>query len=154
MVGFVLRNTLSDFGSVKRGVCHVTVDGYLQSVTELEQIERDGQAAKYTDPAGVIHHLSGEEIVSMNMWGFRPTLFPHLFEKWTEFVSNSGQSETAEFYIPNMITDLINQGKSRCCVIQTSSSWFGMTYREDRSIVVDRIRNLVAHGVYPEKLWP
>jgi dTDP-glucose pyrophosphorylase len=154
LVGFILRNTLSDFGGVKRGLCQVLTDGILQNVTELEHIERDGQAAKYTDPNGVVHHLSGDELVSMNMWGFSPTIFDDLRVRWIEFVRNNGTSESAEFYIPSAITDLIQQGRVTCRVLQTSSSWFGMTYREDRSIVATRIRELVSRGVYAQKLWP
>jgi NDP-sugar pyrophosphorylase family protein len=153
MVGFDLRNTLSEFGGVKRGVCHLAPDGLLQSVTELENIERDGRAAKYTDTAGVVHRLTGDEIVSMNMWGFRPTLFPHLLEHWIEFLSNRAQNETAELYIPEVITALINRGETKCRVLQTTDPWFGMTYCEDRPFVVESIRSLIAQGDYPVELW-
>jgi dTDP-glucose pyrophosphorylase len=153
MVGFVLRNTLSEFGGVKRGVCNVTGDGFLQSVTEFEQIETDGRAAKYTDSTGAGQRLTGDEIVSMNVWGFQPTLFPHLLEQWTEFAHNQAQNEAAEFYITDVVTTLIQQGATKCRVLQTTDSWFGVTYREDRPFVIERIRTLIARGDYPARLW-
>jgi hypothetical protein len=152
MVGFVLRNTLSDFGGVKRGVCRVTTDGFLQTVTELEKIEKDGGRATYMDSTGAVQHLTGDEIVSMNMWGFRPALFPHLLNQWTEFARNRAHDEAAEFYIPDVVTALIRRGNTKCCVLRTSDAWFGVTYREDRPVVIERIRNLIARGDYPARL--
>jgi UTP-glucose-1-phosphate uridylyltransferase len=153
MVGFVLRNTLSEFGSVARGKCQVADDGHLQSVTELTRIEADGMAAKYTDEAGIVHRLGGDETVSMNTWGFAPTIFEHLRRMLSEFLKTHGQDENTEFYIPSMVTVLISAGKERCKVLRTSDSWFGVTYRQDRPRVIECIRALVANGNYPQKLW-
>jgi dTDP-glucose pyrophosphorylase len=153
MVGFVLRNTLSEFGSVARGACNVGPDGYLQSVTELTKIEKDGTGAKYTDAAGTAHRLSGDEPVSMNMWGFTPGLFAHLREQLVSFLKRYGQDEKAELYIPTVVNELVKAGRERCKVLRTTDSWFGVTYREDRPFVVEGIRKLIARGDYPEKLW-
>jgi dTDP-glucose pyrophosphorylase len=153
MVGFVLRNTLSEFGSVARGACRVGTDGYLQGVTELTKIEKDGTAAKYTDASGAVQRLSGDEAVSMNMWGFTPTLFAHLREQLVQFLTRYGQDEKAELYIPTVVNELVNTSKERCRVLRTTDSWFGVTYREDRPFVVEGIRALIAHGGYPRKLW-
>jgi Nucleotidyl transferase len=153
MVGFVLRNTLSEFGSVARGACQVGADGYLQGVTELTKIERDGQGAKYTDAAGTIHLLSGDEPVSMNMWGFTPTVFPHLREQLIEFLQRHGREEKSELYIPLVVSELIRARKERCKVLRTPDTWLGVTYREDRPFVVEGIRALMARGEYPQKLW-
>lgn len=153
MVGFVLRNTLSEFGSVARGACRVGPDGYLQGVTELTKIEKDGSGAKYTDTSGTLHHLSGDEPVSMNMWGFTPSLFPRLEQQLTEFLKRSGNDERAELYIPSVVNELVSAGKERCKVLRTTDSWLGVTYREDRPFVIEGIRALVARGDYPEKLW-
>jgi hypothetical protein len=152
LVGFRLRNTLSDFGPVKRGLCAIS-HGTLLSVTELEQIEPDGEAVKYLGADGVSRHLTGDEIVSMNMWGFHPTIFPNLHGKWLDFVRDCGQSEIAEFYIPTVTTDLIAEGKGSCRVLKTPSRWFGVTYRDDRSVAVDCIQDLIRRGFYPERLW-
>jgi len=153
MVGFTLRNTLSEFGSVARGACQVSPDGYLQGVRELTKIERDGTAAKYTDAAGTVHRLTGDEPVSMNMWGFTTGLFPHLHEQLTEFLKRQGQEEKSEFYIPLVVNDLVSAHKERCKVLRTSDAWFGVTYREDRPFVVEGIRKLIERGDYPQKLW-
>ena len=153
LVGFVLRNTLSEFGSVARGVCRLGHDGFLESVTELTRIEPDGAAAKYTDAAGQIHPLTGEEVVSLNMWGFTPTIFGHLHEQFIAFLKKHGQNEKAEFYIPTVVNTLIGAGQERLKVLRTSDTWSGVTYREDTAHVSKSIRRLVAGGNYPERLW-
>ena len=153
MVGFVLRNTLSDHGSVARGVCGVDTDGYLQSVTELTKLERDGRGARYTDSTGVIQRLSGDEPVSMNFWGFTTALFPALRALFIEFLQQHGQEEKSEFYIPVAVNTLVASGQARCRVLSTPDSWFGVTYREDRPRVIESVRALVSRGDYPERLW-
>lgn len=153
MVGFVLRNTLSDFGSVARGVCEVDSENYLKSIIELTKIEKDGNGAKYTDANGNGQKLTGDEPVSMNMWGFQPDIFPHLRREFTEFLKLQGQAEKSECYIPMTVGDLIRQGRAKCRVLRSTASWFGVTYREDRPRVVESIRALISQGQYPEKLW-
>jgi hypothetical protein len=153
MVGFVLRNTLSEFGSVARGVCRLTRDECLESVVELTKIEKDGDAARHTSADGKIHPLTGEEIVSLNMWGFTPTLFDHLRREFAIFLQQEGANPKAEFFIPTVVNTLINRGQVRLKVLRSTGSWFGVTYREDRPRVVASIRELIQHGDYPEKLW-
>jgi UTP-glucose-1-phosphate uridylyltransferase len=153
MVGFVLRNTLSEFGSVARGACRVGADGYLQGVTELTKIEKDGTGAKYTDASGVVQKLTGDEPVSMNMWGFTPTLFPHLREQLIQFLTKHGQEEKSELYIPTVVGELVGARKEKCKVLRSTDAWFGVTYREDRPFVVTGIQALIKHGDYPAKLW-
>jgi len=153
MVGFVLRNTLSAFGSVARGVCRTSPDGFLESVTELTNIEEDGAAAKYTDANGQVHPLTGAEIVSLNMWGFTPTIFRHLSLKLVAFLQQHGQDEEAEFFVPTVANDLVASEHVRLKVLRTPDSWFGMTYRKDRPRVIESVRQLIARGDYPERLW-
>ena len=153
MVGFTLRNTLSEFGSVARGACRVANDSCLQTVTELTKIEKDGDAAKYIDKTGIIHRLSGNETVSMNMWGFTPTVFGHLQKLFSEFLQNHGQEEKTEFYIPAAVNAVVGAGREKCKVLRTPDSWFGVTYREDRPRVIESIRTLITRGDYPQKLW-
>ena len=153
LVGFTLRNTLSDFGSVARGVCQVSPDGYLKSILELTKIEKDGNGGKYSDANGAAQKLSGDEPVSMNMWGFQPSIFAHLRREFTEFLVKDGQAEKSECYIPMTVGNLINAKHARCKVLRSSASWFGVTYREDKPRVVEDIRTLVAKGEYPAKLW-
>jgi hypothetical protein len=153
MVGFVLRNTVSEFGTVARGVCR-SIDGYLDRVEEIVGIEKHGAAARYQDAAGHVHPLSGDELVSMNMWGFRPSLFGYLRVQWSEFVRARGAEDTAELFLPEVVNRVMQRGEERVKVLPTSSAWLGVTYREDRPRVTDGVRELVRHGAYPETLWP
>jgi dTDP-glucose pyrophosphorylase len=155
MVGFVLKNTLSEFGSVARGVCQTDVEGYLETVAELTRIERDAEGAiKHTDSADRAHRLTGDEIVSLNTWGFTPELFPLLRDEFARFLERHGAEAKAEFFIPTAINNLIGEGRVRLKVLPTPDSWFGVTYREDRPRVIESIQRLVKEGVYPDKLWP
>ena len=153
MVGFVLRNTLSDFGSVARGVCQVGAEDYLQSVVERTKIERDGTGARDTSPAGEVIKLTGDEAASMNMWGFTPAVFPQLQKCFQEFLERYGWDLKSEYYIPSAMNGLVLAGKARVKVLRSGGSWFGVTYREDRPRVVESIRQLITRGEYPEKLW-
>lgn len=152
MVGFVLRNTLSEFGTVSRGVCQLT-DDHLENVREIVGIEKFGAVARYKNGTGEFHALTGGEIVSMNMWGFNPTIFNPLREQFMEFLKSRGSDEKAEFYIPSVVNGLIQSRTNRVKVLQTRSSWFGVTYLEDRPFVAEGIRQLIRKGEYPERLW-
>lgn len=153
MVGFVLRNTLSDFGSVARGVSRADSGNYLETVAELTSVERDGNGAKNTDPAGNVTSLTGDELVSMNMWGFNPQIFPQLRERFRAFLEHSGNELKSEHYVPAAVNELVSSGKARVKVLRTNDAWFGVTYREDRPRVVDSIAALVQKGKYPDRLW-
>lgn len=153
MVGFILRNTLSDFGSVARGVCQVGEDGYLQHIVELTKIERDGSGGRNTDAAGNITRLTGDEPVSMNMWGFTPAVFDLLRQNFEKFLEAGAADLKSECYIPNTVGELIRSGQARVKVLRSRDSWFGVTYREDRPRVIESIRQLIADGLYPERLW-
>ena len=150
MIGFILRNTLSEFGSVARGISAVDENGYLASVVEVTGIERDSGEIK----AGGGIRLSGDEIVSMNMWGFTPRVFDQLRAYFESFLEANSLDQRAECYLPNAVNSLIHSGESRVRVLPTSEAWFGVTYREDRPRVVESIGRLVSSGVYPKRLWP
>lgn len=152
MVGFVLRNTVSEFGTVSRGVCQLDNDGYLKTVTEILNIAKNGTAATFTDAQGA-HPLTGDEIVSMNMWGFTPGIFDHLRRDWATFMKIRGQEEKSEFFIPTVVNNLINFGQEKLKVLRSPSLWFGITYREDRPQVIESVRQLIQRGDYPERLW-
>jgi choline kinase len=153
MVGFRLGETLSDSGAVARGLCQVDGDGRLESIVELTSVERCGEGAKSTDPAGGVTMLTGDERVSMNMWGFTPHVFGQLREQFEGFLRSHGGELKAECYLPNTVGSLIRSGQARVRVLGTSSHWFGVTYREDRAQVVEEIRRLVEGGAYPSRLW-
>ncbi len=145
MVGFILRNTLSEHGSVARGVCACDDAGWLKSVTELTNIVRGD--------VGPGLRLTGDELVSMNMWGFTPALFDQLRQLLVEFLRDNAGSEKAEFYIPTAVNALVTSRQARLQVLRTPDHWFGVTYKEDRPAVVAGIRELIARGAYPERLW-
>jgi hypothetical protein len=153
MVGFVLRNTLSEFGSVARGVCQVDANGFLTDVVELTAIERDGDHARNTDGSGTITQLKGTEPVSMNMWAFTPEIFPQLKANFEAFLQTSASDLKKECFIPNTVNQLVQAGQARVKVLHTNDSWFGVTYREDHPNVVASIRAQVSAGKYPERLW-
>jgi len=153
MVGFVLRNTLSDFGTVSRGVCRINGDQQLKSVVELTKIERCGNAARNLQSDGGVSELTGDEVVSMNFWGFTPRVFGQLEESFRRFLMRSGSDLKAECYIPSTVSELIEAHLAQMKVLPTTDAWFGVTYREDRPRVVECIQELVRRGVYPEKLW-
>jgi NDP-sugar pyrophosphorylase family protein len=154
MSGFVLRNTLSEFGTVARGVCQLVDGDYLKSIVEYLAIEHDGDAAKNVDAAGQVTHLTGNEPVSMNFWGFMPRVFDQLRASFETFLEQNGSDPRRECLIPTTVNDLVSAGKARVKVLRAEGSWFGVTYREDRPRVVESIRGLIAAGQYPEKLWP
>jgi hypothetical protein len=153
MVGFVLRNTLSDFGAVSRGVCRVDDDNFLQGIGELTNIERDGVHARNTDSTGRITTLSGDEVVSMNMWGFTSQIFGQFREHFQRFLRSNGSDIESESYLPTTVNDLVLASQARVKVLRTNDSWAGVTYREDRPRVVQTIRRLIDHGNYPNRLW-
>jgi NDP-sugar pyrophosphorylase family protein len=153
MVGFVLRTTLSDFGAVSRGVCRVSDEGFLQDVVELTNIEPDGVHAKNTDAAGRITRLSGNEMVSMNMWGFTPLIFGQLREHFQKFLELNASDVQSESYLPTAVNELVLSGQARVKVLRTNDSWDGITYREDHARVVESISRLIQSGSYPKRLW-
>jgi hypothetical protein len=148
MVGYTLRNTLSEHGSVSRGVCECDAENYLRAVTELTKIEKHGRGAQAESRT-----LSGDEPVSMNFWGFTPALFPQLRTRFDAFLRRSGQELKSECYIPTTVNELVALDAARVKVLRTPSSWFGVTYKEDKPQVTASIRQLIARGDYPEKLW-
>ena len=153
MCGFIMRNTLSDNGSVSRGVCEVDEKDNLTEVVEHTKIERNGNGAKSYLEDGSVVDFTGDEIVSMNMWGFTPSLFEHMHEMFVEFLKERGQEMKSEFFIPLVADTLIKQGKAEVKVMTSQDEWFGITYREDKPAVIESIKELVAQGVYPNKLF-
>lgn len=152
MVGFVLRNTLSKYGSVARGVCQVSEQGYLENVVEMTKITPEGSHAKNTAEDGTVTPLNGDEPVSMNLWGFTPAIFPQLKASFEAFLKSSGSQLKSECYIPNTVNELVHAAEARVRVLHSNDSWFGVTYREDHPHVVDSILKLIGAGVYPERL--
>jgi hypothetical protein len=153
MVGFQLDRTLSEHGTVARGLCQTDAGGYLASVEELTAIERQPGGARNKEPDGSFRNLTGREIVSMNCWGFTPGLFGGLRRLFGEFLDRNEANLKAEFYLPTAVNALIREGRARVKVLPTPCHWFGVTYREDRPVVMESIRALIRAGEYPERLW-
>ena len=153
MVGFTLRNTLSDHGSVARGVCTTSENGLLTHIDEMTNLSREGSGALYTRDDGSVLSLTGDEPVSMNMWGFTPRLFDHLDRVFQEFLRTSGTELKSECFIPLTVGQLITEKHVTCKVLRSNSTWFGVTYKEDKEIVQGSIAALVEKGKYPQSLW-
>ena len=153
MVGFRLGNTLSEHGTVARGLCQTNGAMELESVVEITNIRKTEAGAAYNGADGEVVSLKGEELVSMNMWGFFPSFFLLLEERFRAFMHRQGHSETTEMYIPVAVDELIQAGRASTRVLTTEGAWFGVTYREDKPLVVHAIRELVDAGTYPSPLW-
>ena len=153
MIGYRVGNTLSESGSVSRGVCVVDENNLLQNVVERTSIEEKGGKINFLDENGDEVSIEPNTPVSMNMWGFTPDYFQYSEEYFKEFLAENGQKLKSEFYIPLAVNNLIVNKKATCKVLDTPSKWFGVTYAEDRSQVVLKINELVRKGIYPEKLF-
>jgi hypothetical protein len=153
MVGFQLDRTLSEHGTVARGLCLADEQGYLTSIEELTAIERQPIGARNREADGSYRDLTGLETVSMNCWGFTPKLLDGLRRLFGEFLDRNQANLKAEFYLPTAVNALIQQGRARVKVLPTWCHWFGVTYREDRAVVMESIRALIRAGKYPERLW-
>ncbi len=152
MVGFVLRNTLSEFGSVSRGVCEINND-LLIDVIERTSIEQKNKDAIFIDENNKECNISGEEIVSMNMFGFTPSIFDYLEEMFYTFIDENGEKDKSEFFIPSVVSNLINADIATMKVLKTPNKWFGVTYKEDKPFVIAKVAELIKQGIYPEKLF-
>ncbi len=153
MVGYPLRQTLSEHGTVSRGLCATDAAGRLTGITEITRIEKTAAGARYTDAAGQAHTLTGGEIVSMNFWGFTPVVFPQLEALFREFLSQNASDPKAEFYLPTALSALNEQGAAKISLLQSADEWFGLTYREDLPAAQAAVRALIAAGRYPSPLW-
>lgn len=148
MVAFQLDRTLSIFGGVTRGICTVE-NGSLSMVVETENLQKTEN--ELTSDRKI--NLDGSEPVSMNMWGFTPVLFDYLNEMIIEFLKKDGHEMKSEFLIPSVINNLIQSGRETVHVLRSSSSWFGVTYKDDKPYVMGEIQKLVDRGIYPQKLF-
>ena len=155
MVGFRVGNTLSENGTVSRGVCSTNKEGNLTTVVERTKIERRDGKVQYLDDNGSWVTVDDNTPVSMNVWGFTPDYLDYSEEYFKEFLSDPRNMENkkSEYFIPMMVNKLITDGTATVKVLDTTSTWFGVTYPEDREGVVERIKRLVDEGVYPSKLF-
>jgi NDP-sugar pyrophosphorylase family protein len=153
MVGYVLRNTLSEHGSVARGVCQVTAEGDLVKIVERTRIERFENGVKYSPDGAAWVALPEDSIVSMNMFGFTPGFMRELEVRFPHFLAGMQNPSKDEFFLPNIVDELLTVGKARVRVLKTDERWFGVTNPGDLPVVQNAIRRLVESGVYPARLW-
>ena len=154
MVGYRLGNTLSESGSVSRGVCEKDANDYLTTVVERTYIIRDTDGViKYKDANETMIPLSENVPVSINMWGFTPEYFQYSEDYFVDFLKENAESIKAEFFLPSVVNSLVVNGKVKVKILDTPSKWFGVTYAEDRQTVVDKIQTLINQGEYPNKLF-
>lgn len=152
MAGFVLGNTLSDNGTVTRGVCLVDEKGDLQGVEETKNIARGEDGVIRGTYRGEERTLSEQDLVSMNFWGFLPELLPELEARFVTFLDKRGKGGPEEYLLPVIVDELLQEGRAEVEVLPTQDTWFGITYAEDRAAVQEALRNLVEEGVYPSPL--
>ncbi len=154
MIGYTLHNTLSEHGTVNRGVCELDSDNNLVEVIERTKIAEQNGVVNYNigaeDPLGEVDRNSS---VSMNYWGFHPSIFEEIEKGLHNFMRENPENPTAEYYIPNIITDMIISGQMSVCVIPTNDNWFGVTYKEDKPMAIESINRYIEEGIYPKNLW-
>jgi dTDP-glucose pyrophosphorylase len=152
IVGYRMGNTLSDHGHVNRGVCKANSAGMLEHIVETRKIEKTNKGIFAPLPDGGSQSFTGEEIVSMNLWGFKPSCFGLLNDEFHSFIKRSKADPNAELDIPTSMDVFIKSGKITIKVLMTNDKWFGVTYREDRPFVVETLKRMVKQGVYPSPL--
>ena len=152
MIGYNVENTLSEHGTVSRGVCATDAEGYLTTVVERTKIKGEADGIYFYEGEDR-HLLDPKSPVSMNFWGLKPNVFGYLTSGFSQFLTDHGQELKSEYYIPLLINDNIVNGKIRTKVIECDSPWFGVTYIEDKPITIEKIAQLLEQGVYPKRLW-
>ena len=152
MVGYPLNKTLSDFGYVSRGISSVDENGFLKEIVERTHIEKTATGAKYQDGED-FKELTGNEIASMNFFGFTPSCFTYSEEMFKTFLEENKDNLKAEFFVPLVVNKLVGDNKVKIKVLSSNDEWFGVTYLEDKPFVEQKIRDLISRGIYPNNLW-
>jgi hypothetical protein len=153
LVAFRLRDTVSEHGSVARGICAIGADGTLTKVTEVTGIDRAPNGGFRAPGPNGERLLTGDEPVSLNFWGFTSSLFKDLQERFRAFLAERGQEPGAEFFLPDAVNDLMGRGRASVVALHTRSQWFGLTYKADKPRLEQRLRDMAARGDYPASLW-
>ncbi len=152
MVGYLLKNTISEFGSVSRGVCSLDENSFLTGVVERTSIVRKGDKIVYEENGSEVE-IDENSIVSMNFWGFTPRFFEQLDRDFRKFIVENANQLKAEFFIPLVVNNLIKSNEASIKVLKSTAQWFGVTYREDKPVTIQKVKELVEKGIYPENLW-
>lgn len=153
MVGYVITNTISDHGTVNRGVAAMDAEGMLTQVDERLKIQRRDGVISYQDDEGGLHSLGDDELVSMNFWGFHPDVFEAIRQQFVAFVYDHAEQPKAEFFIPLFVDRMVKDGSAQVAVLTSNDKWYGVTYQEDKEPVQAAFRALTDSGAYPSPLW-
>lgn len=153
MVGYNLNRTLSDFGTVSRGICITDNNNLLTKITETHKIKQEDQHISCESEDNLPTKLNGSETVSMNFWGFHPSIFKNIENQFINFLKTNINQPKSEFYIPFVVFEMIKNAQISVKVLSANSPWFGVTYKEDKPYVVQQIQDLTNKGVYPNQLW-
>lgn len=153
IVGYKMKNTLSDHGHVNRGVCRVGADGLLMNIVETRQIEKTSSGAQAPAADGGMDKFTGDEVVSMNLWGFKPSCYSFLGEEFRNFIDEFGMDPKSELDIPTSIDKFVKSGQISIKILMSNDRWFGVTYREDKPYVVESINAMVSKGIYPASIY-
>jgi len=153
IVGYKLGNTLSDHGYVNRGICNIDDEGLLRNIVEVLKIEKTYNGAKAPMSDGTEQHYTGNEIVSMNLFGFKPGCFNIIREDFSDFIDENGMDIKSELLLPSTLDRYIKKDVIRIKVLMSNDRWFGVTYREDKPFVVESIRKMIREGVYPARIY-
>lgn len=154
LAGYPLASTLSEHGSVSRGLCMVDKSNKLVSIKELKEIARTEKSIVATLPNQEVLPLTGQETVSMNFWGFTPAVFPVLEKYFRQFLKEQGHTEKGEFYLSEAVNQMVAEELAQVTVLTSTDQWMGVTYPEDKRAVTQQVRKLISEGLYPEVLWP
>lgn len=156
MVGYILENTLTEHGHVARGICQTNADHQLVGITERTRIEKHGDVSVYTEDDGATwHELEKGCTVSMNMWGFTPSFLDELEARFPQFLAKNLVENPlkCEFFLPTVVGELIAEDKAAVEVLESADRWYGVTYHEDKQVVMDAVAKMRQEGIYPEILW-
>lgn len=154
MVGFKIKNTITENGHVSRGVCQVGEDGYLEDIVERTKIQKIDGRIKFTEDGETWTELPEDNVVSMNCWGFSPEMMRELDSRFVSFLKNSeGNMMKCEYLLPFVVDDILKEGKAQVKVLSTSEKWYGVTYKEDKASVMAALKDMTDKGIYPDCLW-
>jgi NDP-sugar pyrophosphorylase family protein len=154
MIGYILENTLSENGTVNRGVCKVDVNQNLVEVNErIKLAKKNGKVAYNIGSDEPIGEVDPKSYVSMNYWGFHPSIFKEIEKGLHQFMEENAEHPAAEYYIPDIVTTKIQSKEIVFSIIPTNDNWFGVTYKEDKQMAVNTLNKHIENGVYPKKLW-
>ena len=148
-----MGNTLSEHGHVNRGVCNVGPDGLLKKVVETFNIEKKPDGISGFDGDGKLQKFTGNEVVSMNLWGFKPSFFDCLEKEFDSFINTHGMDLKSELLVPTTVDNFVKSGDIRIKILMSNERWFGVTYREDKPFVIESIKNMIRKGIYPARIY-